>query len=79
MITVAKNIDAPIKLVFTSAKGVSMLGLGDIVVPGMLMALALRFDQFQYYKRQTKHETIHLATETVGAVISILDPDLLFD
>lgn len=64
MITVAKNIDAPIKLVFTSAKGASMLGLGDIVVPGMLMALALRFDLFQHYQRQTRLEPVELATET---------------
>ncbi|KAK4153092.1 signal peptide peptidase-domain-containing protein [Chaetomidium leptoderma] len=70
MITVAKNIDAPIKLVFTSAKGASMLGLGDIVVPGMLMALALRFDLFQYYQRQTKLEPIQLTTETASDVAS---------
>ncbi|AEO54615.1 hypothetical protein MYCTH_2297356 [Thermothelomyces thermophilus ATCC 42464] len=66
MITVAKNIDAPIKLVFTSAKGASMLGLGDIVVPGMLMALALRFDLFQYYQRQIRLEPVELATETAS-------------
>lgn len=64
MITVAKNIDAPIKLVFTSATGASMLGLGDIVVPGMLMALALRFDLFQHYQRQIKLEPVELAAGT---------------
>ncbi len=66
MITVAKNIDAPIKLVFQSAKGASMLGLGDIVVPGMLMALALRFDLFQHYQRQTTLEPVQLTTETAS-------------
>ena len=64
MITVAKNIDAPIKLVFQSAKGTSILGLGDIVVPGMLMALALRFDLFQHYQRQTTLEPVQLTTTT---------------
>lgn len=64
MIAVAKSIDAPIKLVFTSAKGASMLGLGDIVVPGMLMALALRFDLYQYYQRKTTLQPVQLATET---------------
>ncbi|KAJ6174175.1 hypothetical protein N7485_006987 [Penicillium canescens] len=29
-----------------------MLGLGDIVVPGMVMGLALRFDLFLYYQRK---------------------------
>jgi minor histocompatibility antigen H13 len=63
MITVAKKLDAPIKLVFNSTSGVSMLGLGDIVVPGLLMGLALRFDLFQYYQKQTKLEPITLTTE----------------
>ncbi|KAH6630515.1 signal peptide peptidase-domain-containing protein [Chaetomium sp. MPI-SDFR-AT-0129] len=66
MITVAKNIDAPIKLVFTSPTGASMLGLGDIVVPGMLMALALRFDLFLHYRRQTRLEPVQLKAETTA-------------
>jgi minor histocompatibility antigen H13 len=49
MVTVAKRFDAPIKLVFPqdifdlSSKS-SMLGLGDIVIPGILIALMLRLD-----------------------------------
>jgi minor histocompatibility antigen H13 len=80
MITVAKNIDAPIKLVFTSAKGASMLGLGDIVVPGILMALALRFDQYMYYKRQGKLKTIwiergtHLISRQIRIKARYVDP-----
>lgn len=56
MLTVAKNIDAPIKLLFPTEWGAidaetgepkpkfSLLGLGDIVIPGIFIALALRFD-----------------------------------
>jgi len=66
MITVATKIDAPMKLVFKSAKGAGMLGLGDIVLPGALMALALRFDLFQHYQRQTKLEPVQLTAETVS-------------
>lgn len=57
MVTVAKSLDAPIKLLFpkpgkaaaaaaaTVAKPeFSLLGLGDIVIPGTLLALLLRFD-----------------------------------
>jgi minor histocompatibility antigen H13 len=51
MVTVAKSFDGPIKLLFpiklptADAKGkFSLLGLGDIVVPGMFVALLLRFD-----------------------------------
>jgi minor histocompatibility antigen H13 len=49
MLTVAKNVDAPIKLQFprdfsTEPRQYSILGLGDIVIPGIFMSLCLRFD-----------------------------------
>lgn len=45
MITVAKNFDVPIKLILPLANGKkSILGLGDMVIPGVLVALALKFD-----------------------------------
>ena len=50
MVTVAKSFEAPIKLVFPqdllenglAAKNMAMLGLGDIVIPGIFVALLLR-------------------------------------
>ena len=53
MVTVAKSFDAPIKLVFPqdllenglAAKNFAMLGLGDIVIPGIFIALMLRYDR----------------------------------
>jgi minor histocompatibility antigen H13 len=52
MVTVAKSFEAPIKLVFPQdllekglgADNFAMLGLGDIVLPGIFIALLLRFD-----------------------------------
>ncbi|KAK1236344.1 hypothetical protein PQX77_000422 [Marasmius sp. AFHP31] len=50
MVEVATGLDVPIKLLwpksleFVSTKGYTMLGLGDIVIPGTFIALALRFD-----------------------------------
>merc|ERR1712032_964712 len=56
MLTVAKSIDAPIKLLFPtdwaaindetglSEPKFSLLGLGDIVIPGIFIGLCLRFD-----------------------------------
>lgn len=49
MVTVAKSIDAPIKLffpvnLFDKDPKFSMLGLGDIVIPGVFVALCLKFD-----------------------------------
>lgn len=53
MVTVAKSFEAPIKLVFPqdllenglAAQNMAMLGLGDIVIPGIFVALLLRYDQ----------------------------------
>ena len=53
MVSVAKSFDAPIKLLFprgpvnvldSSKRPFSMLGLGDIVIPGLYLALILRMD-----------------------------------
>ncbi|RKF59352.1 putative intramembrane protease C25B8.17 [Golovinomyces cichoracearum] len=53
MITVASSLDVPIKLVFPGPKKNSMLGLGDVILPGIMIALALRFDLYlHYYKKQ---------------------------
>jgi minor histocompatibility antigen H13 len=64
MVTVAKSLDVPIKLVFprpppaddpTAQSGHAMLGLGDVVLPGIMIGLALRFDLFLFYlRRQTR-------------------------
>jgi len=48
MVTVAKSFDAPVKLLFpkqlfAEQLQFSMLGLGDIVIPGIFIALLLRF------------------------------------
>ncbi|KIM31641.1 hypothetical protein M408DRAFT_327119 [Serendipita vermifera MAFF 305830] len=50
MVAVAQGLDAPIKILWPKSKYIfgsndhTMLGLGDIVVPGMFIALALRYD-----------------------------------
>ena len=55
MVTVAKSLDGPIKLLFPreglekvdGKLQLSLLGLGDIVIPGFFLALLLRFDAKQ--------------------------------
>lgn len=64
MVTVAKSVDIPIKLLFprppgpddtSTVRAMSMLGLGDVVLPGIVVGLALRFDLFMHYlRKQTK-------------------------
>lgn len=54
MIAVATQIDGPIKLVFPGPARGSMLGLGDVVLPGLVIALSLRFDLYLHYLYKQK-------------------------
>ncbi|KAJ5110200.1 hypothetical protein N7532_002845 [Penicillium argentinense] len=74
MVTVATKLDVPIKLLFPRPAGpkddpgvqaLAMLGLGDIVVPGMMVALALRFDLFLYYQRKGQQKAHAEGTESI--------------
>ena len=67
MVTVAKKLDVPIKLLFPrppspgdapDIQSLAMLGLGDIVIPGMMIGLALRFDLFRYYQRKGYQKSV---------------------
>lgn len=60
MITVATKLDVPIKLQFEAASRRSILGLGDIVLPGIVMAFALRLDLWFHYQRKLKYEPTEL-------------------
>jgi len=49
MMTVAKGFDMPMKLLFplghsVGKKGFGMLGIGDIIIPGLLTSLCMRAD-----------------------------------
>ena len=55
MVTVATKIEAPMKLTIETGAKVNILGLGDIAVPCLLIALALRFDLWMCYQRLVKH------------------------
>ncbi|MCJ1314535.1 hypothetical protein MMC25_008217 [Agyrium rufum] len=61
MITVATKLDIPAKLLFPrpsdekddpTKQALSMLGLGDVVLPGIMIGLALRFDLYLFYLRK---------------------------
>lgn len=78
MVTVAKSFDAPIKLVFPQdllengfgASNFAMLGLGDIVIPGIFIALLLRFDNSLRRKSRTYFYTAYVAY-FLGLVLTI--------
>ena len=66
MVKVATNLDVPIKLLwpksvtFATERGFTMLGLGDIVIPGMFVATALRYD----YHRASKQGSSATVSKT---------------
>jgi len=61
MVSVATSLDVPIKLLwpkslsFASERGFTMLGLGDIVIPGVFVALALRYDHYRHSKSSPRN------------------------
>lgn len=51
MVTVATGLDVPIKMLIplffptSEIRSFTLIGLGDIVLPGLMVCFALRFDQ----------------------------------
>lgn len=73
MVTVATTLDVPIKLTFEAAARKSILGLGDIVLPGILMGWALRLDLWLQYQRKVKYEATDLKIierDASGAIVT---------
>jgi len=59
MVTVATTLDVPIKLLFprpgaspSCVQNLAMLGLGDVVIPGLVIAMALRYDLWRFYEKK---------------------------
>ena len=79
MLTVATSVNAPIKLMFpidlySSPPKFSMLGLGDIVIPGIFVALCLKFDvdsQIKKIKSMADIKTTFFNLSFLGYVAGI--------
>ncbi|KAI6652684.1 Minor histocompatibility antigen H13-like [Oopsacas minuta] len=93
MVTVAKSFDAPIKLMFPldfidigfAGKSHTMLGLGDIVVPGLLIAMFCRFDhslkpgsKFYFYTSLISYILGMVVTIFVLTTFQAAQPALLY-
>ncbi|KAL8902828.1 MAG: hypothetical protein Q9207_004354 [Kuettlingeria erythrocarpa] len=70
MVTVATSLDIPAKLLFPRPPGpdadptkqhMAMLGLGDVVLPGMMIGFALRLDLYLHYLKKQKSVPIFTA------------------
>lgn len=76
MVTVATQLDIPAKLVFPrprrptedpTKQALSMLGLGDIILPGMMIGFALRFDLYLFYLRKQTRRAVKNLNSTANA------------
>lgn len=81
MVAVARGIDAPIKLQAPKTGAFAMLGLGDVVVPGLMIALCLRFDLGLHALRNPRRDDIgprsrfaktYFATAMVSYVLGLV-------
>lgn len=80
MVSVAKNLDGPIKLLFPrkfkdinipdSKNEFSLLGLGDIVIPGFFIALLLRFDAVNAKVNKDSYTSPFAKPFFIGNIIS---------
>ena len=52
MVSVVTNLNVPITLLWPTNRGFTMVGLGDIVIPGLFVALVLYYDR---YTKSTSH------------------------
>ena len=85
MVSVATNLDVPIKLLFPrpaeegeTIKKMAMLGLGDVVLPGIMIGLALRFDLWMHYlKKQTSEPSSARAKDEKTEQIEDSDNDIV--
>lgn len=69
MVTVARGIDAPIKLLFPKPNGeFSLLGLGDIILPGVFITLAYRYD---FFLRINRKEGCYYRNCMIGYVLGM--------
>ena len=80
MVFVATQLDIPAKLVFPRPRSpaedptkpaLAMLGLGDIILPGMMIGFALRFDLYLFYMRKQTRRTIEKLDSTVEAASNL--------
>jgi minor histocompatibility antigen H13 len=78
MVTVAKSFDAPIKVIWPKSTGFSLLGLGDIVIPGIFIALMLRFDRYLARKKSKTHKSdLYFTVCFIGYVVGLLSTILV--
>jgi minor histocompatibility antigen H13 len=73
MTTVAKSFEAPVKVLSPEGNNdFLLLGLGDIVIPGIFIALMLRFDRHLSKLKSTRLKRTYFNTSFVAYIFSLV-------
>ncbi|KAG6330671.1 hypothetical protein ID866_8418 [Astraeus odoratus] len=77
MLEVATSLDVPIKILWprslsSTAEKVAMLGLGDIVIPGTFIALALRYDHARAKNIKGEYGKLYFSVTLTSYVAGLL-------
>jgi minor histocompatibility antigen H13 len=73
METVAKSFEGPIKVLWPRGEGkFSLLGLGDIVIPGFFISLMLRFDAHLAKKNGTQNKQLYFHVCFAAYIVSLI-------
>lgn len=73
METVAKSFEGPIKILWPRGEGkFSLLGLGDIVIPGFFISLMLRFDAHLAKKYKTQNKKMYFHVCFISYILSLI-------
>eukprot|EP01080_Neovahlkampfia_damariscottae_P010974 gene10974-3681_t len=73
METVAKSFEGPIKVIWPRGEGkFSLLGLGDIVIPGFFIAMMLRFDRHLAEKHKRPNNQIYFKVCFLSYVCALI-------
>ena len=75
MSSVALYVQGPIKLIVRKGGGYSILGLGDIVIPGLFLSVCARFDA--YLKNLLHINSYYWITGIIGYVVAMIMTDVV--
>ena len=56
MMTVALGFASPMKILLPTDAGLAMLGIGDIIIPGLLVSFCMRVDFVRYMVAKSKEK-----------------------
>ena len=77
MVTVALELDAPIKILIVESiedganRPLAIFGPGDIALPGIMLGLALRFDLYLFYLKKQKGKERQIDLKPVSETLAV--------